>query len=190
MACLLAISLNQSWEPSTQWASFRNNSCWKRTAWLFEPFQPVGYSLEVNQGLLYRHWTDADTGVVSKQLVVHKSFVAEVLRAVHDRAGGDHLGQWKTIVKVRSHFYWSGLREEVENWCIRCQGCAQSWYQVWGFGYFPLYPLKRWCNGTISNNSLFIFTCVLCHNIYVYHYCYNNNILYRKIDRFCFWSWH
>ena len=69
--------------------------------------------LEVNQGFLYSHWVDADTGAVSKQLVVPKSLVAEVLHAstwqswwrpswtVEDNCKVVFIGQdWERMLKI------------------------------------------------------------------------------------------
>ena len=49
-----------------------------------------------------------------------------MLKALHDGAGGGHLGVHKTLVKARERFYWPGLRKDVEDWCQQCGDCAES----------------------------------------------------------------
>ena len=73
--------------------------------------------LELVNNLLYRQWEETDTGMSKEQLVVPRALVPEVIQALHNEAGGGHLGVHKTLEKVRDRFYWYGLREDVENWC-------------------------------------------------------------------------
>lgn len=82
--------------------------------------------LELEQGLLYRYWEQVTTGDTTKQLVVPRTRVEEILQALHNGTGGGHFGRRKTLEKVRARFYWPGLREDVEDWCLRCRDCAQS----------------------------------------------------------------
>ena len=82
--------------------------------------------LEVINGLLYRWWEEVSTGVQSQQLIVPQSLRSQVLKALHDAAGGGHLGVHKTLVKARERFYWPGLRKDVEDWCQKCRDCAES----------------------------------------------------------------
>ena len=82
--------------------------------------------LELIDGLLYRWWEDTKLGTRSKQLIVPHSLVPQVLRALHDGAGGGHLGVNKTLTKARQRFYWPGLRDDVEQWCRQCKDCAET----------------------------------------------------------------
>jgi len=82
--------------------------------------------LELIDGLLYRWWEESNSGTRSKQLIVPHSLVPQVLRALHDGAGGGHLGVHKTLTKARDRFYWPRLRKDVEDWCQQCTECAQS----------------------------------------------------------------
>ena len=61
--------------------------------------------LELFQGVLYRRWEDLYTGVITRQLIIPRALVQEVLQALHNRVGGGHLGQKKTLKKVREQFY-------------------------------------------------------------------------------------
>ena len=35
-----------------------------------------------------------------------------------------HLGQHKTLARVRQRFYWHGLKNDVIGWCNSCDACA------------------------------------------------------------------
>ena len=69
--------------------------------------------LEVINGLLYQWWEEASTGTLSQQLIVPQCLRSQMLEALHDGAGGGHLGVHKTLVKAREQFCWPGLRKDV-----------------------------------------------------------------------------
>ena len=48
------------------------------------------------------------------------SFGAYVLTELHNSLTAGHQGVRKTLEKVRSRFYWSGPRRDVEDWCQIC----------------------------------------------------------------------
>ena len=37
---------------------------------------------------------------------------------------GSHLGQEKTLYRVKERFYWPGHYNDVCNWCLTCKACA------------------------------------------------------------------
>ena len=57
--------------------------------------------LEVHDGLLYRHFLDADTGSGHLQLVVPVIFRAEVMKELHAGVVGEHLGHDKTLSRLK-----------------------------------------------------------------------------------------
>ena len=82
--------------------------------------------LELCEGVLYRRWEEVESSTTTKQLVVPRTLVPDVLNALHNGVGGGHLGIRKTLNKIRQRFYWPGLREDVERWCQQCLDCAQA----------------------------------------------------------------
>ncbi|KAK3921822.1 Retrovirus-related Pol polyprotein from transposon 412 [Frankliniella fusca] len=80
-------------------------------------------SLEIRDNLLCRRFVD-DRDRVTHQLVLPRVYIPAVLRTLHDAPGtGGHLGHNKTIAKVRAHYYWPGLCQEVKLWCLSCAVC-------------------------------------------------------------------
>ena len=98
------------------------------------------------KGIIYRLWKEA--GETRLQLVVPRCLKQEILRHVHDRPEGGHLGVHKTISKVQERFYWPGYTEDISEWCRSCSSCDQfnargrknrSPLQV----YIPGFPFQR-----------------------------------------------
>jgi hypothetical protein len=49
----------------------------------------------------------------------------QVLRLAHDVVGA-HLGIAKTLARISAHYWWPGMREEVENWIMTCTECQRN----------------------------------------------------------------
>ncbi|CAC5382285.1 unnamed protein product [Mytilus coruscus] len=80
--------------------------------------------LEIRNNILYRRWED-DTGKkISWQLVVPDSFKTDILTNLHDAVTAGHLGVNKTLGRIRERFYWTGVGENVKEWCRRCHQCG------------------------------------------------------------------
>ena len=60
------------------------------------------------------------------QIVAPKEVRNRILATLHNSPTGAHLGQNKTLYKVRYRFYWTGYKKQVIRWCRRCDVCAQS----------------------------------------------------------------
>ena len=80
--------------------------------------------LHLKSGVLYKLWEDEKPGRGVWQLVLPKSLRKEILIHLHDHITAGHLGQHRTLAKVRQRFYWHGLKEDVQNWCNQCDSCA------------------------------------------------------------------
>ena len=59
-----------------------------------------------------------------KQLVVPKSLRDTILDCLHAGVAGGHLGQAKTLSKLKARFYWPGHYKDMEYWCCTCPDCA------------------------------------------------------------------
>ncbi len=78
--------------------------------------------LTLQNGLLYRIWYDvSDTRL---QLWLPDKLVPVVLFSLHSCAG--HLGQAKTVEKLRQRFHWVNLRNDTLLYIQQCKVCQES----------------------------------------------------------------
>ncbi|KAG8239198.1 hypothetical protein J437_LFUL018839 [Ladona fulva] len=71
-------------------------------------------------GLLYRknyHRHD--------QLVAPRNMRNRILRAFHDAPWAGHMGVKRTLASIRSKFWWSTIRKDVEEYCENCVSCQE-----------------------------------------------------------------
>ena len=80
--------------------------------------------LLVEEGVLKRQYEDTQSHSVRLQLVVPHSMRKQVLHELHAGALGGHLGEEKTLLKVKERFYWPGMQGDVQDWCRTCATCA------------------------------------------------------------------
>ena len=79
--------------------------------------------LEVKGGLLWRVMENVGGNEV-RQLIVSQGLRTEVLQELHSGAVGGHLGEEKTLKKLKERFYWPGHANDVKNWCRACPSCS------------------------------------------------------------------
>ena len=79
--------------------------------------------LEVKGGLLWRVMENGGDNEV-RQLIVPQGLRTEVLQELHSGAVGGHLGEEKTLKKLKERFYWPGHANDVKNWCRACPSCS------------------------------------------------------------------
>lgn len=110
-----------------QWIEKGQRPQWKDLAefsTIIKSYWAQWHSLQLVDGTLYRNWEAADGKSSRLQLVLPQSEVPKVLDEIHGGASGGHLGINKTITKIRERFYWVNIRDDVENWCRKCDVCA------------------------------------------------------------------
>ena len=81
-------------------------------------------ALELADGLLCRRWEEADGRRHHQLPIVPNALQEEVLLQLHDNPMSGHFGRAKTFQRVRDRFYWKGCRNDVNNWCKRCDICS------------------------------------------------------------------
>ena len=81
--------------------------------------------LEVEDGILWCIYAQPRDNVSWKQLVVPQKFRTEILKDLHEGITGGHLGQEKTVKKLKERFYWPGHYNDVQDWCQTCATCAR-----------------------------------------------------------------
>ena len=81
----------------------------------------------VKNGILMRKWrpdvSAEDEWTVNHQIVVPKDYRREILNLAHDTPMSGHLGINKTYHKILNHFYWTGLKSDVSQFCKSCHTC-------------------------------------------------------------------
>ena len=86
----------------------------------------TGYYLK--NGILMRKWRPTEVCVddewsVRYQIVIPKTYRAEILSSVHETPLAGHLGINKTYYKIVRHFYWPGIRKDAVEFCRTCHVC-------------------------------------------------------------------
>ena len=99
--------------------------CPKDASWRLESLWVQRRYLTFQHIVLYRCWEHIPGGGTRRhlQLVLPAKLVKGVLEGLHNTLIGGHLGELKTLEKVRARFYWPGQRKEVEKWCRNCAVC-------------------------------------------------------------------
>jgi len=80
--------------------------------------------LVVKEGILYRQFEDSNGRSSHVQLVIPRCLREEVLEEAHAGTMSCHLGEDKTIARVRERFFWPGYSSAVKEWCKTCVNCA------------------------------------------------------------------
>eukprot|EP00731_Ephydatia_muelleri_P007838 Em0004g176a len=99
--------------------------CPKDASWRLASLWVQRRYLTLQHGVLYRCWEDIPGGGTGRhlQLVLPAKLVNGVLEGLHNTLVGGHMGERKTLEKVRARFYWPGQRKEIEQWCRNCNVC-------------------------------------------------------------------
>lgn len=80
--------------------------------------------LEIKNDILYHKFENDVGDKITWQIVMPTKLRKTVLKQLHDVPIAVHLGVKKTLMKVRSRYFWLGLRRDVENWISKCDVCA------------------------------------------------------------------
>ncbi|KAK3100422.1 hypothetical protein FSP39_019732 [Pinctada imbricata] len=81
--------------------------------------------LKIIDGVMHRIWfTDTDDEIL--QLVVPNSMKEEVLKSHHDIPSAGHLGVDKTYERLKTGYYWPGMKEYVDTYCKECPKCISK----------------------------------------------------------------
>ena len=80
--------------------------------------------LLVEDGVLKRRYEDTHTPSTWLQLVVPHTLREEVLEEIHAGALEGHLGEEKSLHKLKERFNWPGMQQDIHNWCKTCKVCT------------------------------------------------------------------
>ncbi|XP_072170068.1 uncharacterized protein [Diadema setosum] len=87
------------------------------------------YLFRVDQGCLLRQERDPENpteGIGPKLVVVPKEYRADIMHLAHESLFGGHLGINNTLSKVKTQFFWSGMYEDIANFCRSCDVCQKT----------------------------------------------------------------
>ena len=73
---------------------------------------------------MYRNYESADGDHGHSQLVIPTVYRNDILQTLHAEVAGGHLGQDKTLSRLKERFYWPGHWSDVHHWCNTCATCA------------------------------------------------------------------
>ena len=77
----------------------------------------------LKNGVLYWYYEDEGSSNV-QVVVVLKAVRCQILKQLHEGAFGGHLGEAKTLNRLRERFYWPRYSEDAVEWCKTCPTCA------------------------------------------------------------------
>lgn len=86
------------------------------------PWSDRGYT--ISDGILYRYSLESDDGEDSC-LVVPEHERRQVMADLHDAPTAGHFGVERTLSRVRSRFYWPGMRAFVTEYIRECVPCQR-----------------------------------------------------------------
>jgi len=80
--------------------------------------------LLIKEGILYRQFEESSGRSSYLQLVVPSQLREEILEEAHAGTMSCHLGEDKTLARVKERFFWPGYSNAVKEWCKTCANCA------------------------------------------------------------------
>jgi hypothetical protein len=91
----------------------------------FQRFHTLMYKREflMDNGILYRLFDNHVTSTTVKQLVVPQPLRKHVLQSSHDAPMGGHYGFNRMFYRIRQHFYWPGMANDIQEYINTCHSC-------------------------------------------------------------------
>jgi len=75
----------------------------------------------LQDGVLCRSFQPSSSATSHTQVVIPTGLQSTVLQQLHNNSG--HLGEQKTVAKVRECCYWPGYEADVNKWIQECREC-------------------------------------------------------------------
>jgi len=60
------------------------------------------------------------------QLLVPQILQRRLFGAAHSGPLAANLGAQRMLLQLTQHYYWPGIKREIDTWCLECQSCQQS----------------------------------------------------------------
>jgi hypothetical protein len=81
--------------------------------------------LQIQTGVLFYRW-DSPGSPPRYCLVIPETQRGEILANCHDAKTAGHLGQDKTLARVRKSFHWFGMTQDVPLYVATCAICSKN----------------------------------------------------------------
>ena len=117
------IGLIYSWKKESKvkptWNEISSHSPNLKAYWFFWD------QIHLRNSILYRRYEDEITKKTVNQLILPLSMRQTILTELYGSYTSGHLGEHKTLAKVRQRFFWHGQKNDVMNFCKKCTECQQ-----------------------------------------------------------------
>ena len=81
-------------------------------------------TLKASNDTLHKQSLDSATGEHYNRIILPASLRKTAFVLLHENIASGHLGQEKTLTRIKQRFYWYKYQEDVEYWCRNCDICA------------------------------------------------------------------
>ena len=80
--------------------------------------------LSMERGVLWRMFESSDGNDSRLQLVLSRLLWEEILQELREGTTSCHLGEDKTLSRLKKRFYWPGHWKDVQHWVRTCEACS------------------------------------------------------------------
>ena len=80
--------------------------------------------LRLTNGVLQRRWVSTRSRPDYWVVLVPRARRRDLVEEIHGGMTSGHLGEKKTLSRLRQRFYWIGMRQDVQEWCRTCGTCC------------------------------------------------------------------
>jgi hypothetical protein len=80
--------------------------------------------LVLKEGVLWRKWFNNRGQEIGLQFITPRIMRREVLTLAHDNRLAGHMGDVRTLERLRPRYYWVGMRDDITHWLRSCEICA------------------------------------------------------------------
>ena len=80
--------------------------------------------LKLCDGVLVRTWFNTRGQECSSQIILPRELVPEALQMAHDNNLSGHLGEKRTLQRLREKFFWPNMSVDVREWYRSCEICC------------------------------------------------------------------
>ena len=109
------LKMKEESPPKPQWKLVSSENEAVKAYWF------LWTQLYIKNGVLYKLWEEETSPTGHWQLVLPIIMREQVMEMLHNHKSAGHLGQHKTLARVRMRFYWYKLKDDVKNWCNQCE---------------------------------------------------------------------
>ena len=74
-------------------------------------------------GVLYRHWENADGTEVRDQILLPLKYQEEMYRQAHEAQTAGHMGRRRTLHKLQQKYFWHHMSDDIQLWVQCCEIC-------------------------------------------------------------------